>query len=42
MDQYYQYYQYYAEESNDYAEKTPDYVEISNVNKVVSLTSSKV
>ena len=33
--------QYYAKESDDYAEKTPDYAEISNVNKVVSLAFSR-
>ena len=34
--------QYYAEKSDDYVEKTPDYAEISNVNKVASLAFSKV
>ena len=33
---------YYAEESDDYVEKTPDYAEIFNINKVVSLAFSKV
>ena len=34
--------QYYGEESDDYAEKTPDYAEISTINKVVSLAFLRV
>ena len=34
--------QYYTEESDDYAEKTPDYAEISKINKVVPLAFSNV
>ena len=34
--------QYYAEESDDYAEKMPDYAEITKINIVVSLEFSKV
>ena len=34
--------QYYAEESDDYAEKTLDYAEISSVNKVVPLLISRI
>ena len=30
----------YAEESDKYAEKTPDYAEISKINKVVPLAFS--
>ena len=32
--------QYFAEESDHYAEKTPDYAEISKINKVVPLAFS--
>ena len=31
------FWQYYAEESDDYVEKTPDYAEISKINKTVPL-----
>ena len=34
--------QYHVEESNDYAEKTLDYVEMSKIDKVVPLAFSKV
>ena len=34
--------QYYAEESDDYVEKTPDYAEISQINRVVPLAFSNV
>ena len=34
--------QHYVEESDDYAEKMPDYAEISKINKVVPLSFSKV
>ena len=36
------FWQYYAQEGDDYAEKTPDYAEISKTNKVVSLAFSNV
>ena len=34
--------QYYAEESDDDAEKTPDYAEFSKINKVVPLAFSNL
>ena len=36
------FWQYYAEESDDYGEKTPDYAEISKINKDVLLAFSNV
>ena len=34
--------QYYTEESDDHAEKMPDYAEISKINKVVPLAFSNL